>query len=185
MAEDTAPQEQEETVDPFDLFSDKIKNAVEGLTYLGELSDTIKFCGHTFDIRTLMPQHKFAISLALQPYRNTVHEVDIYEALHVGMAVTAVDGEPDYCPAIGPDLQSLCKARLSYIGEHWYPPTVSFLWGRYVLLEATAAKAIQELDRLSQGGQPTNLPPWLDSLIEQGHSQDATSLDTPQSISSK
>jgi hypothetical protein len=181
MAEEAAPPEQEELVDPFALFSDKTQRAVEGLTYLGQLSDTIKFCGHTFEIRTLLPQHKFAISLALQPYRNTIHEVDVYEALHVGMSVTAVDGDSNYCPPIGPDLEGLCKARLSYVGENWYPPTVSFLWNRYVLLETTAAKAIQELDRLSQGGQPQNLPPWLDSLIEQGRSQEPTNSDTPPS----
>jgi hypothetical protein len=182
MAEE--PEVQEEAVDPIELFTESIRKPVEGLMYLGQLKETVHFCGHTFEMKTLLPQDKFAISIVLQPYRNTIHEIDAYRALHVGMSITTVDGR-DYCSAIGPDIESLAAARLRYVGANWYPPTVEYLWNRYVALEAASVKAILEFDRLSQGGQPNNLPAWLGSLIEQGPSPDAMDGVIPPSTPSK
>jgi hypothetical protein len=183
---DQSPEEAKkaEDIDPIKLFSEKIQVAVEGLTYIGKLTDEFNFCGHKFAIQTLLPQHKFAISQVLQPYRDTIHEVDAYQALHVGLAVTAVDGDTEFAPAIGPGIVELTKARLAYVSSHWYPRTIEYIWSRYVLLEATAGKAIAELDRLSQRGQPNTLPPWLDSLIEQAGSIEKTNSDTQPSTPS-
>lgn len=178
MSEETAAPEEQQEIDPFALFDPKIRTAVEGLTFLGYLTDHIEFAGHTWDIKTLLPSDKMAISLALQPYRNTIHEVDVYQWLHIGLAITAVDGHQDWCQPIGPDLTDLAKARLNYVSQKWYPPVCELIWNRYVLLEATSQAALNELDRLSKRGQPTNSPPWLDSLTEQGHSDEQTSSDT-------
>lgn len=172
----------EESIDPLKIFPVEIQQAVEGLTYLGQLTETVSFCGHTFTLRTLKPHHEMAISQVLQPYRNTIFEVDVFQHLHVGLALTEVDGRDDFCPQAGPDEVAFVKARLSYLTNEetgWYRPTLDFLWQRYALLEATAAKAIAELDRLSSGSQPNNLQPWLGSLTEQGTS-DATD-STPSS----
>lgn len=185
--EQDRPEQEEESLDPLALFPEEIRRPVAGLMYLGQLTETVNFCGHSFGIRTLRPADKFAISIVLQPYRNTIFEVDVFQALHVGLALTEVDGDQNFCPPIGPNLEDLARARLNYLsggknGEGgWYPPTIEFLWSRYMLLEALATKGIQELDSLSRGGQPTNLPPWLDSLIAQGTSTDETSSETPPS----
>lgn len=182
---------EDEQVDPLSLFPKEMRRPVEGLMYLGQLSETVNFCGHTFGLHTLRPAEKFAISIVLQPYRNTVFEVDVFQALHVGLALSEVDGDQDFCPPIGPSLEDLARARLNYLsggknGEGgWYPPTIEFLWTRYMLLEATAAKAIQELENLSLGGQPTNLPPWLDSLIAPGTSAKETGSETQPSTLSR
>lgn len=182
MTDSVSAPEQEEVVksiDPLSLFPPNVSKAVEGLIHLGQLSDTVNFCGHTFGIRTLKPQHKYAIATVLQPYRSTIYEVDIYQNLHVATALTHVDGKHDFCPAIGPDIEDFVRGRLNYVGNverGWYPPTLEFLWTRYALLEATATEAIAELHRLSLRGQPTTSSPWLDSLIVPGRSDDETSL---------
>lgn len=166
--------EQEEQLDPFALFSPEVQNAVEGLTYLGQLSETLEFCGHTFGIRTLLPQDKFAISVVMQPYRNTIMEVDVYQAAHVGASLTAIDGDEDFCPPIGPGLESAIRGRLTWLAKNLYPPTVEYLWVNLQLLEVKASQAVAELDRLSKRSQPTTLPPWLGSLTEQGNFPDET-----------
>lgn len=178
---------QEESLDPFSLFPPEIRRAVEGLAYLGQLTDSVAFCGHTFVLRTLKPYHEMAIAQALQPYRNTIYEVDVFQHLHVGLALTEVDGNPNFCPQAGPDNVAFANARLRYLTDDttgWYRPTLDFLWQRYALLEALAAKAVEELDRLSSRGQPTSLQPWLDSLIVQGSSPAPTSSETPPHTSS-
>jgi hypothetical protein len=180
------PQVQEE-LDPIALFPPEIQDAVTGLTYLGQLTEDVTFCGHTFGIRTLRPQHHMAIAQVLQPYRNTVQEIDVFRNLHVAMALTHVDNNQNFCPAIGPDLEGLVSGRLNFVSHHetgWYPPTLEFLWQRYVLLEAKATAAIKALDHLSQGSQQQQSLPWLDSLIGLGLSPDATSSGTPPSTDS-
>lgn len=182
MPEESAVASPEEVIDPLTLFPPNIRMAVEGLMYLGQLTDTVQFCGHSFGIRTLRPQHRFAIAQVIQPYRNTIEEVGIYRNATVGIALTHVDGDHNFCPPIGPDLEDLVKARLNYVGHHetgWYPPTLEFLWTRHQLLELTAAKAIAELHSLSQRSQPTTSSPWLDSLTVPESSADETSADIP------
>jgi hypothetical protein len=171
---------EQEVIDPISLFTPAVQKRVEGLMYLGQLTDdSIRFCGHTFGLRTLRPQHHFAISQVLQPYRNSTAEVDMYEALHVGMALTHVDGDRHFCDPIGPDvsLEDLARARLFYIGNGdtgWYPATISYLWGEYQLLESAATKAVIELHSLSLRGEPKTSSPWLDSLIESASSPEET-----------
>jgi hypothetical protein len=172
MADESAPEES----DPIALFSEAVRTPVEGLIYLGQLSEIIDFCGHTFGLRTLLPQDKFAISAVLQPYRNTIMEVDAFQAAHVAVALTEIDGNPDFCSPIGPGIESATKGRLNWVSQNLYPPTIEFLWNHYAFLTAKALQAMQELDRLSKGSQPSNLPPWLDSLTAQGTSPDATHL---------
>lgn len=173
-----------EEVDPFALFSEHMREPVEGLAYLGKLTDNVKFCGHTFGLRTLLPQDKLAISVVLQPYRNTLLEVNAFQLAHIGAALTSVDDDEGFCPAIGPDIEEHVRARLNWVAGRWYDPTVDFLWARYKLLEAKAAQGMVELDRLTQGSQPTTLPPWLDSLTVPGTSPVETGSDTQPSTPS-
>jgi hypothetical protein len=186
MSDELSEQEEavEETaedkrIDPLTLFPSNIQKAVEGLMYIGQLTETVSFCGHRFGLRTLRPQHKYAIAQVLQPYRNTIMEVDIFQNATVATALTHVDGKHDFCPPIGPEIESFVAGRLNYVSNNetgWFPQTLEFLWARYVLLEATATEAIAELHRLSQRSQPITSSPWLDSLAEQGRTIDETNL---------
>ena len=189
MAEEEAVQEAtpDEAIDPISLFPEDIRKAVEGLTYLGQLTDTVSFCGHEFGLRTLRPQHHFAIGQVLQPYRDTIVEVNVFQTATVAMALTSVDGDEDWCPAIGPDLESHVRARLAKISHPetgWYAPTIEYLWEQYQILEATSTRAIYELQSLSQGSQPTTSSPWLGSLSAPGPSEDVTSGGIQPSIPS-
>lgn len=180
-----------DNLDPLQLFPEKIRDAVQGLAYLGQLSEEVHFCGHSFGLRTLRASDKFAVSIALQPFRNTVYEVEIFQAAHVAMALTSVDGDEDFCPPIGPNVEEFAKARLNYVlngpdGKGgWYEPTIHFLWNRLAILEGIANEAIAELDRLSTRSQPSNSSPWLGSSTEPGNSPAPTVLASQPSTSSK
>lgn len=169
----------EEQTDPMSVFPEEWRLPVQGLLYLGQLNETVEFCGHTFSMKTLLPQDRFAIAIALQPYRNTLSEVEAFQAAHVAMALTAIDDDEDFCPPVGPNIDTFAKARLNWVSKNLYPPTLAFLWTRHSILEATAEKAIEELDRLQTGSQPITSPPWLDSLIAPGNSAEEIPSDTP------
>ncbi|MGD0511007.1 MAG: hypothetical protein ABSA33_04155 [Candidatus Micrarchaeaceae archaeon] len=182
MPESKPDEQQEQEIDPLALFPPQINKAVEGLAFLGQLTDECTFCGHSFGLRTLRPAHKFAIAQVLQPYRNTIAEPDIYQALYVATALTHVDHKRDFCEPIGPDLEGFVRGRLHYVANSetgWFPHTLTFLWNQYAILEMTAAKAVKELHFLSLRDQPKSSSPWLDSLVEPAPLTEETSSDSP------
>jgi hypothetical protein len=182
MSDTTSEEVPEQKIDPTTLFPAKTRKAVEGLTYLGQLTEDVSICGHTFGLRTLRPQHKYAIATVLQPWRNTIYEPDIWQNLHVAVALTHVDGKADFCEPMNPNIEDFVKGRLNYIANSetgWYPTVLELLWNHYVLLEAVAANAIAELQLLSQGSQASISSPWLDSLTELGPSEEQMSSVFP------
>lgn len=162
MADQVAPPE-DERVDPFSLFSEQIRLPVRGLTFLGQIEKNVEFCGHTFTLRTLYPSEKAAVSIVVQPWRGSISEGEVWANAQVGLSLTAVDDDPDFCKQAGPDLNDFAKARLSYVTKQWYQPTLSFLYARYLELEQEALDGIRELQDFSERNRVPS-PPLPDSL---------------------
>jgi hypothetical protein len=168
-----------ERIDPFELFGPEIRENVQGLSYLGYLTRQIEFCGHTYQIETLRPYVKFAIGQAMEPYRNTLVEPNVFAAMHLGMALTSVDGKESFCPPEGDNLIEFVKGRFNWVTgkSGWWQPTIDYLFAEWVKLEQEAGAAIQELHSLSQRGRDT-LQPSPDSSIEPASSSEETAGDT-------
>ena len=154
----------EERADPFSLFSEQTKIAVRGLTFLGHIEKEIEFCGHTFSLRTLYPSEKAAVSIVIQPWRGSISEGEVWANAQVGLSLTSVDGDNEFCTKAGPDLNDFAKARLNYVAQKWYQPTLSFLYARYLELEQEALDGIRELQDLSERNRVPSQPS-PDSLI--------------------
>ncbi len=163
---------------PFEQFDSETREAVEGLIHLGELSTEIEFCGHTLGLRTLRADEEIAAAKAVEPYRDTLKEAEAWAAVQIGMSLTHIDGDEDFCPAIGPDKVSFARARFQYVTANWYPPTINHLYGEYVRLLERQVEAIRAVESLSPRSQPTFLPS-LGSLTEQGISAEEISSGIP------
>ena len=155
-----AEEVQDERVDPTTFFSPEIQHAVTGMVYLGGHSDKVRFCGHTFGLETIRPHMKFALAQAMEPYRNTLMEPQVWAAMHVGMSLTSIDGRSDFCPPIGDDPVEFARARLEYITgpTGWWQPTIDYLFGKYVEMENVVTQAVAELHSLSLAGKATSSP---------------------------
>jgi len=153
----TAPPE-EERIDPFSLFTDQIRIPVRGLVFLGHIEKEVEFCGHTFTLRTLYPSEKAAVSIVIQPWRGSISEGEVWANAQVGLALTSVDGDNEFCIKAGPDLNDFTKARLNYVAQKWYQPTLSFLYARYLELEQEALDGIRELQDLSERNRDPSHP---------------------------
>lgn len=153
-----------ENVDPFSLFSEQTKLSVRGLTFLGYIEKEVEFCGHTFSMRTLYPSEKAAVSLVIQPWRGSISEGEVWANAQVALALTSVDGDNDFCKKAGPDLNDFAKARLNYVTQKWFQPTLSFLYARYLELEQEALDGIRELQDFSERNRVPSQP-LPDSLI--------------------
>lgn len=180
MAEDTQRNEKKR-VEPFALFSPRIRDHVQGLMFLGQVQRDYVFCEHTFTLRTLRPAERAAIAVAIKPWRETIAEPEVWANAQVAVALVAVDGYTDFCPQAGPDLESYVKARLKYLTNAetgWYGSTISWLYDRFLELEAESVLALEELQNLSTRNPAPSLP-LPDSSETQGTSDDETPTDSP------
>lgn len=157
MADQAAPPE-DTRVDPFTLFSDQIRLAVRGLTFLGQIEKEVEFCGHTFSLRTLYPAEKAAVSIVVQPWRGSISEGEVWANAQVALSLMSVDGDADFCNQAGPDLNEFAKARLNYATTKWFQPTLSFLYARYLELEQEALDGIRELQDFSERNRVPSQP---------------------------
>lgn len=168
------PGQEEEKLDPIQLFTPAVQKAVEGVAFLGRLTETVKLAGHSFGLQTLRPELKYAIGQVIQPYRNTLIADKIWRNAHIAAALTHVDGKANFCDPIGPSIEDFIQGRLNYISDKddgWYEPTLEYLWYQYQILELKASKAVEQLNFLSQ--QTTSKPAFLQDLEDILNESDA------------
>lgn len=152
---------------PFDAFPSEVRRDVDGLIHLGELSEDIEFCGHTFGLRTLRVDEEIAAAKAVEQFRDTLKEPHAWAAVQVGLALTHLDGDSNFCPKIGVDKVSFARGRFQYVTSNWYWPTIDYLHGEYARLLERQLAAIRAVQDLSARSRPT-FSPLPDSLNEPG-----------------
>jgi hypothetical protein len=168
-----------ESSNPFAIFSERVREPIEGLAHIGHLEKPIDFCGHTFVLKTLRPGEKAAVAVAAKEWRETLAESEVYANAHVGLALVSVDGNDAFCPPAGPDMNTYARARLNYItnpSTGWHQPTLDFLFNSYLALEEEALRAIEEFQDLANRSQQPSQPS-ADSLTDSGTSSNEITGD--------
>lgn len=152
--------ELEEALDPITFFSPEIHHAVTGMIYLGKYEKTINFIGHKFILQTIRPHLKFAIGQAMQEYRNTIIEPQVWAAMHVGVALVSIDNNSQFCPPSGSDEVEYVRQRFNYVTNEtgWWQPTIDYLFAEYTAMEIITNQAIQELQDLALAGKVISSP---------------------------
>lgn len=181
------PQDAPERIDPITFFSPEIHNEVTGMIHLGKHSKEINFAGHRFGMETIRPFMKFAIGQAMEPYRDTLVQPQAWAAMHVGMALTSIDGKPmsQLCPPMGNDPVEFVKGRFQYITDEtgWWQPTIDYLMAEYLAMEGVVIQAIGELHSLVLAGKAISSP-WPGFSTATAPSEEEMTVDGPSSDSS-
>lgn len=161
-----------QVANPIAEFDPEVQKAVDGLLHLGYLTTEVEFAGHSFGLRTLRVEEELAASKAVEPFRNTLKEPEAWMTAQVGLALTHVDGEDDFCPPAGPDRNSFARARFQYMGK-WFMPTIEYLFGEFAELLKEQQMAIGAISDLSIRTRPS-FSPSADSLTGPGTSSEPT-----------
>jgi hypothetical protein len=151
--EEEFEDEPEANSDPFFGFDPQVRQDIVGLTHLGHLKDDFSFCGHHFSIKTLHGGEELAAARAAQAYRGTLKEPEAWVWAQVAMSLTAVDGDPNFCPPIGPDLDDYAQARFDYCTRQqgWFYPLAQYIYfKRYVPLQERMIAAFEALQGKSE-----------------------------------
>lgn len=154
---------------PFEAFPPQVREDIDGLTYLGHLTDIFSFCGHDFMLRTLHGDEELLATLVYKEYIGTQGEAKAHVWGLISMAIAAVDGREDFCPAIGPSKTEHAHARFRWATQSWYWPTALFIYNRYLALLKRQSEAVDALEDFCSGSLPS-FTPTASSSTEQASS---------------
>lgn len=144
--------------EPLPEFDPRYKQDFEGLLYLGRLTDTFTWLGHTFTIRTLTSGEVMEVGLLHKPYVGTLADVKAYQAAVVAACVLEVDHKPMPVPVTNDPSDTALVGKFQYVMQSWFPPTLDVVYDRYMLLEERVERVIEAMGKASglTGSTPTS-----------------------------
>lgn len=157
----TAPEAPKKILGPdgkeLPAFDEKYTEQFTGLLYIGALTTTVSWLGHSIVLRTLGPDEQLAISLLTSKYVGTQGEGLAYSTAVVAMAVVTVDGEELPTP-LGEDQQlaEWAQMRFDYVKANWYSYTIGHLFQKYLELEDQVAQVVDAMGKAF--GQTASTP---------------------------
>lgn len=173
MADEEVVEEQYE--EPFYGFPKEIQQAVNGLAWLGHLEREVSFGGHTFVLRTLKTDDDLIVASLTQDYMETLGQAKAWALANVALSLVSVDGDANFCIALGPDRLQNGRDRFDFVAN-WYWPVIAHLFAQLSELNAEQAEAIVALRDLSVRSRDTSSPS-PDSSKKQGDSELTEILD--------
>ena len=139
-----------EPVAPLPEFDPKHRLDFEGLLYLGALTDTFTYVGHSFTIRTLTTDEVLEVGLLHKPYVDSLADVKAYQAALVAACVIKVDGKPLPLPITDDFADTPLANRFDYVRKHWFPPILDAVYEHYLILESRVDDVLRAMGNPSR-----------------------------------
>lgn len=142
--------EQEEKRDPLPEFDPRYTQPFEGLMFIGALTDSFKWLGHEFVIRTLTTDEVLSVALITAKYEGTLGAQRAYVTAVAAMATQTVDGEHLPTPYKKDDTgNSYAEGRFNFVKANWFSPTIDAVYNKYLILENTVREVVAEMGNAS------------------------------------
>lgn len=128
-----------------EVFSSEYMQPLEGLLFVGKLTKTIEYSGHTFQIRTLTQGEELRVGQLTREYMGQYNQMAAIKAYIVAACVELVDGLPMYV-SIGDEQVDPIAIKVERV-KRWYEPVVSFIHDQYAELYKMSQKVADELKK--------------------------------------
>lgn len=146
------PVDPEESVE----FDPKHRTAFDGLLYLGYLSRTFQWMGHSFTIKTLNNEEILAVGQYCRRWGDTLAASKGYQTTVCAMALVSVDERP--MPAqLGTETLMEQLARRYAVVKGWYGVAFDAIYSEYLLLEEQQAAVLEAMGK-AHGQGPSLIP---------------------------
>ena len=133
-------------LEPVEEFDARVKDDIDGLLWLGFLTDEFTLYGHRFVIRTLTRGERLAVTLAIKEYEDSLGAVMALETATVAASVLMRDGAPLY-PQLSSDEHPLIRIKSAFEEvSKWYDPLIEALYRKYSALMTRQVQAFFELE---------------------------------------
>jgi len=146
----TPEEESESEEDAASSFDPKMKQAFEGLTYLGHLTAEVKIPYHSFTVRTLHTGEKIKVTELIQHLETSISYARAYRAAVAAAGLVLVDGKP---LLTGSKQVDVIAQRYRYVTDNWYDPVIDILYDKINELEGKSLEILRELGVLAEPNQ--------------------------------
>lgn len=129
-------------------FDQRYAEPFTGLLFLGALTDTVHWLGHTFVVRTLRDGEKLAIAQIIKPYQDTMGIDRAYADATVALAIVSVDGEELPIP-IGETkrVNEWGHQRFEYVRDNWFSTTIDVVYNAVMELESLSRRVVDAMGK--------------------------------------
>ncbi len=144
--------EVEELSEYEDIFPPRSKDDIEGLLYLGKLTQIVNVYGHDFTLNTLTTGEELAVSLLVKKWEGTVGISKAFMTATIAASVSSVNGRPFYTPITVTRNSQHISDKFNKILE-WHFPVVQGLFDEYTKMVERQTNAFRALEGKSQRSQ--------------------------------
>jgi hypothetical protein len=138
---------QGEALPPFD---ERYASDFVGLLYLGALTKSFTWLGHTFVIRTLTQDEILTVPLLMKPWVGTIGEPKSYSTAMAALCVVSVDDQSLPIPVGDAEGEyAWAYQRFNYAKANWFQFTIDKVYSEYLVLEAKALAVIEAMEKAS------------------------------------
>lgn len=132
-------------LEPADEFDPRHKEAIDGLLWLGFLTETITYYGHKFTIKTLTRGERLAVTMVSKEYEDTLGMAMALETATVAAALISVDNRP-LNPELSPNQDPMTRIQDNFeLIKDWYDVIIESLYQSYTQLLVRQVQAFIEL----------------------------------------
>ena len=131
-------------------FDQRVREPFEGLLFLGRLTKTFSWLGHTFEIKTLNTDEVLDVAIVTKSWEGTLGHTKAYQAAVVGACVLSVDGRPLPIPITNDPLDTGVRTRFDYVRRSWFPPVLDYVYEQFLLLESDVQRALEAMGKASR-----------------------------------
>jgi hypothetical protein len=125
-------------------FPPEYKEPLMGLLYLGKLTDTFKYAGHVFSLKTLTEGQLLKAAQLTSQYEKTLGYQIAYRCAIVAMSLVSVDGREIYSPVSMTEDE---EANRFEVVLDWYPVVIDYVYRKFIELDAVATSIGDELGK--------------------------------------
>lgn len=133
------PAEPVEVDAPLPEFDPRYAEALQGLLFLGYLTEDFTWAGHSFKIKTLNTDEILETALLAKEWSESMAAMKALQTATVAAAVELVDGQAVAIPLT--DFESPIAAKFNVV-KRWFPPTIDAIYERCLLLESEVERVL-------------------------------------------
>lgn len=142
-----------------DEFDPRISDDVEGLLFLGYLTQSVTIYNHTFVLKTLRRGERLAVTQFARDYEDTLGIADALQTGYLALAIVTADGRPLSIAISDEERDPLVRLEANYrVVSRWFDPVLEALYSEYTFLLQRQNAAFAELEGKSAAGRRTPQP---------------------------
>ncbi len=135
---------------PLPRFDQRHAQDFEGLMFLGALTNTFNWLGHSFVIKTLTGDEILGVAQIIKPWMGTVGESRAYSIAMASVAIVSVDGQELPIPVSSEGGEyAWIYQRFNYVKAHWHAPTIDKVYSEFRALEDKSDEVMTAMEKAS------------------------------------